>query len=100
MGESMLPLLGCAAGSASAGGRIGQVDGVRSARLVGVAAQVGGLGGADDVAGARLVTGRASAIVGNASPDPYGACPHERSTGIAVVPIPAMPHRLVTSGSS
>ncbi len=41
----------------------------------------------------RLAMGRASAIVGNAPPDPYGACPHERSTGIAVVPIPAMPHR-------
>ena len=41
----------------------------------------------------RLTMGRASAIVGNASPDLYGACPHERSTGNAVVPIPAMPHR-------
>ena len=48
----------------------------------------------------RLTMGRASAIVGNASPDLYVACPHELPTGNAVVPIPAMQHRLTTPGSS
>ena len=52
-----------------------------------------GLGRTATLLAARMAMGRAFAIVGNAPPDPYGACPHELATGNAVVPIPAMHHR-------